>query len=68
MFKKTTQDAREEKTETFLVLIPEKEGQVRVKHYNARHKTITPYIGEAIGPYVMKMDWAKYHDPIVNLL
>ena len=68
VFLKKTHDAVAEVTDTYLALIPEKGGQVRVTHYNGRHKSFTKYIGEALEPYVMKMNWTKYHDPIVHFI
>ena len=62
------ENAVEEETDTYLALIPEKGGQVRVTHYNGQHKSTSYYIGEALEPYVMKMNWAKYHDPIVHFI
>ena len=68
VFLKKTQDAVEEVTDTYLALIPEKGGQVRVTHYNGRYKSFTKYIGEAPEPYSMEMNWKKYHDPIVHFI
>ena len=58
----------EEDTDTYLALIPEKGGQVRVTHYNGRHKSFTKYIGEALDPNVMKMKWTNEQDPIVHFI
>ena len=47
---------------------------MRVTHYNSRYGSFTKYIGEALEPYVMKMNWTrkrtrtKYHDPIVHFI
>ena len=66
VFLKKTQDVVEDVTDTYLALIPEKGGQVGVTPYNGRRKSFTKYIGEALEPYVMKMDWNTDHDPIVH--